>query len=64
MSTYNVTYYVRATGALLDSMDRHVPWDAILPPPTGQLARCESDWDHIVTWLAPGKVEIPAPTFA
>ncbi len=62
--TYCVTYYVRATGTLLAPMDRHVPWSAILAPSVGQVARCESDWDHTVTWLAPRKVEILAPTFA
>ncbi len=64
MTTYNVTYYVRTSGRLLAPMDRHVPWDAILAPSSGQVARCESDWDHTVTWIGADKAAISAPTFA
>ncbi len=63
MALYTVTYYIRTSGRLLAPMDLHVPWDAILAPLPGTLARCESDWDHSVTWIGPDKSRIPAPAF-
>ncbi len=63
MATYCITYYIRTSGRLLDMMDRHIPWDAILSPLPGTVARCESDWDHTVTWIGPDKAAIPTPAF-
>ncbi len=64
MATYTVTYYIRTSGRLLACCDRNVPWDAILTPLSGTVARCESNFDHSVTWIDAAKARIPAPAFA
>ncbi len=64
MTTYCVTYYIQRSGRLLAYCDRHVPLNAIVAPLPHTVARCESDFDHTVTWIGPDKAVIPAPTFA
>ena len=64
MALYDVFYFVKTTGRSLAACDLKIPWESIALPPRGQVARCESTWDHTVTWLDPSGQQIPAPAFA